>query len=1019
MEHNLKMGTLFLTIPRSKLNLLIGAVFMLFSINSALFAATKPLYQETISGTVIDNQGLPLPGVTIIVKGTSNGTNTDMDGAYSIEAEPGDILVASFIGFETQEIPVENSNTINITMAESTSELDQVVVVGYGTTKKSDITGAISSLNDDDFNKGAQTSINELIQGRAAGVQITQADAEPGGLFSIKIRGSNSITGGNEPLYVIDGLPGAPLNALNPGDIASIEILKDASATAIYGSRGANGVVMITTKKGKAGRFSINYDGYFGVQNAAKTLDLLNADEYVSFINGIQADQGLEPIYTEEQLANVGDGTDWQDEILRTAYLQNHQLSFSGGSEDTGYYVSLGHFDQQGIVINTGLKRTTGRVNIDHSTDKFNFGLNLSTSFVEDESVPRSVYGINADAGVIATAIQFDPLQRVYNEDGTYAESSNLDLDNPVAQANTITNVSETNRTFGNAFVEYEFVDNLSAKLNVGSDRRTSRFDNYISKVTKRGQRTNGAANVSETENNSNLLELTLHYQNTFQEKHQLELLAGYTYQDFVNKGFNASSQNFPTDAFETNNLGAGDREMYAVGSFKNENQLLSYLGRLNYTYNNKYLLTASFRVDGSSRFGEDEKYGYFPSVALSWKLAEEDFIDRLNTFSTLKLRTSYGITGNQAIGNYNSLVLLGTAGNATFNGQQFVGIAPIQLGNPDLKWESTAQFNVGLDYGFLRNRITGSLDYFKKKTSDLLLQLPIPSTSGFTTSLQNVGDTENSGFEFLIDSKNLVGDFTWSTSLNFSTLQNKVTSLGELPFILQGNIRFINDLTILREGSPINSYYGYRTNGVFQNQSEVEQSAQPNASPGDLRFQDLNNDGQITPDDRTILGDPFPNFNFGLSNTFTYKGFDLSIFFNGSTGNELLNFTKIDSENPISFLRNRQDYVLNRWTPDNPTNENPSFISNNLARALNDRVVEDASYVRLRNVNFGYNFPGLSVKGLNSLYVYLTAQNLFTITDYSGYNPEVSSLGDSNLKVDYNAYPVSRTFTMGIKLGI
>ncbi|MEO2128429.1 MAG: TonB-dependent receptor [Christiangramia sp.] len=987
--------------------------------SSAQSADRSNVFQQTVSGTVVDEQGMPFPGVTILVKGTSQGTNTDMDGHFEIEAGPQDILVASFVGFETQEIPVNQKTNFSITMIENVDELDQVVVVGYGTTKKSDVTGSISSLNNDDFNKGAQTSINELIQGRAAGVQITQADAEPGGLFSIKIRGSNSITGGNEPLYVIDGLPGAPLNALNPGDIESIEILKDASATAIYGSRGANGVVMITTKKGKAGAFRINYDGYVGVQNAAKTLDLLNAQEYVSFINGLQEDQGLDPIFTDADLEGIGQGTDWQNEILRTAYIQNHQLSFSGGSENTGYYVSLGHFDQDGVIINTGLKRTTGRININHDTDKFKFGINLNTSYVEDQSIPRSVYGINADAGVIATSIQFDPLQPVYNEDGTYSESSSLDLDNPVAQANTISNVNETNRTFGNVFAEYEFVNNLSAKLNLGSDRRISRFDNYISKVTKRGQRTNGAANVSEAEDFSKLLEFTLHYQNTFNDLHQLEVLAGYTYQDFINRGFNATSQNFPTDAFGTNNLGAGAQDKYNLGSYKNKNQLLSYLGRVNYTYNDKYLLTASFRIDGSSRFGKDQKYGYFPSLALSWKMGEEEFIKRLNTFSTLKLRTSYGITGNQAIGNYNSLVLLGTTGNATFNGQEFVGIAPIQLGNPDLKWESTAQFNVGLDFGFLKNRIAGSMDYYKKKTSDLLLNLPIPSTSGFTTSLQNVGDTENTGFEFLVDSKNLVGDFQWSTSLNFSTLHNKVTSLGELPFILQGNIRFINDLTILKEGSPINSYYGYQTAGVFQNEDEVAQSAQPNASPGDLKFEDTNGDGQITPDDRVILGDPFPNFNFGLSNTFAYKGFDLSIFFDGSFGNELLNFTKIDSENPISPLRNRQTYVLNRWTLDNPTNENPSFINNSLARALNDRVVEDASFVRLRNVNLGYNFPGLSVKWLNSLYVYATAQNLFTITDYTGYNPEVSSLGDSNLKVDYNAYPISRTFTLGIKLGI
>lgn len=996
-------------------------VFLLLVLSSpSVFSSSfSSVQQRTIQGTIVDSQNMPLPGVSVVIKNTNRGTTSDFDGNFSIDAGTGDVLVFSFLGFQTKEIPVKGETDIDVTMQEEVGELDQVVVIGYGTAKKSDITGSISSISSEDFNDGAQTSVNELIQGRAAGVQITQADAQPGGNFAIRIRGANSITGGNDPLYVIDGLPGAPLNALNPGDIESIEILKDASATAIYGSRGANGVVMITTKKGKPGKLQVTYDGYFGVQNAFNTLDVLDAQQYTSFLNGLQQDQGLEPLFTQDEIDAAGLGTDWQNEILRTAYVQNHQFSVSGGSENTSYYVSLDHFKQEGVIINSALKRSTARVNLNHSTDNFNFGLNLSTSLVNDESVPRSVYGINADAGVIATSLQLSPLLPVYNDDGTYAESPNQDLDNPIAQAETIYNSNETNRTFGNVFAEYFFQEHLSAKLNLGSDRRISRFDNYISKVTKRGQRNNGSASVSSTENSSSLAELTLHYDNTFNEKHKLEVLAGYTYQEFIDKGFNALSQNFPTDAFLSNNLAAGDQTTYDLGSFKTRNQLLSYLGRINYTYDSKYLLTASFRVDGSSRFGADEKYGYFPSLALSWRLSNEKFISDLDIFSDLKIRGSYGLTGNQSIGNYNSLVLLGTTGNATFNGSEFVGIAPIQLANPDLKWESTEQLDIGLDFGFLNNRITGSMDYYKKKTSDLLLFLPIPSTSGFTGSLQNVGDTENSGFEFSVESRNLTGDFKWTTNLNFSTLQNKVTNLGDLPFILQGGIRFISDFTILKEGESINAYYGYNTAGVFQSQAEVDGSAQPNAALGDLKFVDENGDGEINPDDRVVLGDPFPNFNIGLSNTFSYKGFNLSLFFDGSFGNELLNFSRIDSENPISPLRNRQDYVLNRWTPDNPTNENPSFINNNLARAVNDRTVEDATFVRLKNLTFGYDFPNLAIKGINNFSLYTTVQNVFLITDYSGYNPEVSSLGGSNLKVDYNAYPISRTFTLGVRVGL
>lgn len=570
----------------------IGAVFFVWmgsfahsweESNNYLYNAA--VVQQEITGNVVDGKGLPLPGVNVTIKGANKGTISDLDGNFSISASSSDVLELSSVGFETKEVPVGQKTTFSITLEEEVGELDQVVVIGYGTAKKSDITGSVSSIRSEDFNDGAQTSVNELIQGRAAGVQITQADAQPGGNFAIRIRGANSITGGNDPLYVIDGLPGAPLNALNPGDIESIEILKDASATAIYGSRGANGVVMITTKKGKAGKLQVIYDGYFGVQKAFNTLNVLDAQQYTSFLNGLQQDQGLEPLFTQEEINAAGQGTGWQNEILRTAFVQNHQFSISGGSENTGYYVSLDHYKQEGVIINGGIKRSTARVNLNHSTEKFNFGLNLSTSLVNDETVPRSVYGINADAGVIATSLQLSPLLQVYNDDGTYTESSNQDLDNPVAQAKTIYNSNETDRTFGNVFAEYFFQEHLSAKLNLGSDRRISRFDNYISKITKRGQRSNGSASVNSTENSSSLAELTVHYDNTFNEKHKLDVLAGYTYQEFIDKGFNALSQDFPTDAFLSNNLSAGNQTTFGLGSFKTRNQLLSYLGRVNYTY--------------------------------------------------------------------------------------------------------------------------------------------------------------------------------------------------------------------------------------------------------------------------------------------------------------------------------------------------------------------------------------------------------------------------------------------------
>ncbi|MBS9464179.1 TonB-dependent receptor [Flagellimonas sp. 389] len=973
--------------------------------------------QQTVTGTVTDQNNVPLPGVTILVKGTTSGTVSDIDGKYTIDTASDDVLAFSYIGFRSIEVPVRGQSVIDVTLEEDLENLDEVVIIGYGSVKKSDLTGSVSSLSDESFNKGAQVSVEQLIQGRAAGVQITQANAQPGGAFSIRIRGATSITAGNEPLFVIDGLPSQPQNAINPGDIESIEILKDASATAIYGSRGANGVVLITTKQGKAGKIRVDYETYAGFQEVENRLDLLNTQEYISFINGIRADQGEDPQFSPEDIAAIGAGTDWQDAIFRSAFVQNHQFSVSGGSEKTKFYTSLNYFDQEGVVLSSGIQRYTGRVNISHTGDKFNFGVNLNTSVVVSDNVPLG-NGINIGAGTIGTALQFDPTLAIFDENGDYVQSPNLDLNNPVALAETIEPRSETDRTFGTLFAEYEFFKGFSAKANFGVNRRNIRSDFYAAPVTKRGQLGNGSASINHARNTSYLAELTASYDKTFGEDHSLNALAGISYQEFNFQGFNAGSQNFPTDQFGTDNLGAGDLETYTVGSSRNKNQLLSYIGRANYIYKDRYLVTATVRADGSSRFGEDNKYGYFPSVALGWKMNNESFLQNATAISNLKLRVSYGITGNQEIGNYTSLVLLGTSGDAVFDGERFTSIAPSNLANPDLRWEETAQFNVGLDFGLFNNRISGTLDYYTKETSDLLLNLPIPLTTGFGFTQENVGDTSNRGFEVLLETQNIVGDFNWTSTFNFATVRNEVTNLGELPFILQGNLRFLNDFTILREGDPLNSYWGYRTEGIFQNQEEIDASAQPGASPGDLKFADTNEDGSIDPEDRVILGNPFPSFTLGLNNSFSYKGFTLDFFFEGVFGNELLNFTRVDSESPFSLLRNRQSFVQDRWTPDNTDSQNPSFLTSLGGRAVNDRVVEDGSYIRLRNLRIGYTFPNGSIKGIERLGIFANAQNVFTITDYSGFNPDVSSFGTSNLRLDYNAYPLARIITLGFNIG-
>lgn len=975
--------------------------------------------ERIITGRVVNESGDPLAGVTVSVKGQTTTMITDADGWYRITVHAeGKILVFTMVGFDSLEKPLNAQSVVNVVLTPSLSDLDEVVVVGYGTVKKRDLTGSVSSLGEKDFNTGAQANVTQLIQGRIPGVHVTQSSGTPGAGASIRIRGTNSITAGNEPLFVIDGFPGAPLNALDPGDIESIEVLKDASSAAIYGSRGANGVILITTKKGKVGKMVVNYNGSIGSQSPAKKLDLLNGEQYMTFINGVREDRGQAPLFSQAEINAIGTGTDWQDEIFREAVVQSHKLSFSGGSENgTRYYISLNHFGQDGIVVNSGLNRYGARINFNHSTDRVKFGLNLNASVVTEDNIPLGT-GINIGAGVIGSALQMDPVMKPQHEDGSYVESTTQDLNNPLALAKATYHTLKTNRTFGNAFFEYLITDRLSAKINLGTNQSIGRNDDYTTKVTKLGQLNNGLAHIGSAESTDYLSEITLNYHAEIEGQHTVDAVAGYTYQVFVNRGYDATSRDFPTDAFRTSNLSAGNTELYTQSSYKNKNQILSWLGRVNYAFRDRYLATISFRADGSSRFGVDNQYGYFPSMALGWRISDEPFFGDNSVFSDLKLRASYGTTGNQEIGNYNSLVLLGTVGDAIFDGGRHVAIVPIQLANPNLKWETTRQLNAGLDFGVWNNRVTGSLDYFASYTYDLLLNLPIPRTSGFNTSLQNVGDTENKGFELMINSRNLVGDFSWSSAFNFSTVENKVTNLGSLPFILQGDVAFLSDFTILREGDPINSYWGYQVDGIFQTQEEIDQSAQPRAKVGDLRFKDVNKSGSITADDRTILGNPFPDFTLGLNNSFEYKGFQLDVFLEGRFGYEMLNFSRIDSESPIQDLRNRQSYVLNRWTSENPSNEHPSFVGYDRAVSVNSRVVEDASFLRLKTVQLNYTFPpSFRPGGITALSIYASAQNIFTVTDYTGYDPDVSSFGDNNIRLDYNAYPLPRIVTVGVNL--
>jgi len=976
--------------------------------------------QRTVSGQVTAEEEGVLPGVNILVKGTTQGTVTDVDGNYRINVPDEDAtLVFSAVGYVPQEIEVGNRSTINVVMPPDIQALEEVVVVGYGTVKKSDLTGSVGSINGEELNTVAQTSVDQALQGRVAGVRITQTNAEPGGGFSVRIRGTNSITAGNEPLYVVDGLPGTnPLNSLNPSDIESVEVLKDASATAIYGARGSNGVVIITTKQGKAGSpLVVNYNVSVGIQEPTKTLDMMNAQEYMAFYNDLFIDRGNPPPFSPEDIVAIGDGTNWQEEVLRSASVQDHRLSFSGGSEDTQYYLSLGYFDQNGIILNSGFQRFSGRINLVHAiSDKLNVGINFNNS-IENKQSARIGLGVNVGAGVIGSALQLPPTDPIYDDNGDFAFSLQ-DLSNSVGQAETIKDTDKTTRMFGNAYIDYKLFDNLSAKANFGFSRRNIEGDYFFDTQTLIGQLNQGQATKNFSDNTDYLIEFTTQYDPNLGDNHSLSILGGFGYQQFINTSFSAASRNFSSTAFGSNNLGAGEASQNLVGSNKQENTIVSGFARVNYNLQDKYLLTGTFRADGSSRFGENNKVAYFPSGALAWRISNESFFPETDFIEDLKLRASIGISGNQEIGNGTSQILLGRGPVAVLDGVEFESIAPIQLANPDLKWETTQSFNVGMDVTMLNGRISSSIEYFKNTTRDLLLALPVPTTTGFGTSLQNVGDTENSGVEFNLTSRNLTGELSWTSNFNFATLRNEVVGLGELPRILQGSVRFLNDFTLLEPGVPMNSYYGYEYVGVFQSESDISNSpTQANSYVGGRKFRDVDGDGEITPEDRTVLGNPFPALTLGLNNVFRYKGFQLEFFFEGRFGYELANVTNIDSENPIDDLRNRQRYVLDRWTPENSDSDVPSFIRPSRPFDFNSRVIEDASFIRLRNFRFAYSFPGLENKSISGLTIYLAGQNLFTITDYRGYNPDINVLGNSNTVIDYTAYPLARTYSIGIDL--
>ncbi len=985
-----------------------------------------------VSGVVKDTKGETLPGVSVKVKESSTGVSTDINGEFTIDLPAGTTLVFSAIGFDTKEVTVNKNNAvIDVQLSAKLEVLNEVVVIGYGTQKKSDLTGAVSSIKAKDFNNGVNTSPEQLFIGKAAGVRTVQSGGDPGAGLSISVRGASSITAGTEPLYVIDGLPlqnqaavggggpgfssaftpRSPLSTINPEDIASIEILKDASATAIYGSRGANGVVLITTKSGSAGKLKIDYDVYAGIQSPFRQPALLSPEEYMNTVNALITEGA--GTAADRVTGIINGGTDWQEKLYnRNAVFQSHNLTFSGGDKSTKYLVSLSNLNQPGVLINSALNRFSGRVNLDHNiTNKFNLGIRLTTSYDKDKYLANGT-GFNETAGALNAALNYDPTIPVFDSNGKYTISPFITVDNPLAIANGYQSDGNRFQTLGNVFVEYYFIPGLSAKLNLGINNYEEQRKTYISRVAQFGLASGGIANLLEGHRANYLTELTMHYLKAF-GKSTLDALAGTSFQKFINTNSVATAKGFPSDAVGADNLALGNPALATNSSNKASNQLLSYIGRLNYSIQDRYLLTATLRVDGSSRFGVNNKFAYFPSFAAAWKISSEKFFTPLSaTFSSLKVRSSWGRTGNQDIGNYNSIATYVAGQFAVLNDQLTSTIVPSGLSNPDLKWETTQQFDAGIDFGILKNRLSGSIDYYQKRTYDMLINLPVDRSTGFATQLTNIGSIKNEGFEFTIASENLVGKLKWRTELNLSTLKNTVVDIGPLSEIIQG-------ISIIKVGSPLRSFYGYQVTGTWQTGDKFS-SMRDVVQPGDPKYLDVNNDSVINTSDRVLLGNSFPTLSYGINNFFSYKNFDLNFFFDGVRGIKKYNTNLAESLAPANIRRNRYaEPFLNRWTTSNPTNDWPSFVRQQGTRNVSTYTVTDASYLRLNNIQLSYSISQrLMGKWIRSARIYAASQNVFIITGYLG-DPTLNTGGSANLGESNNPYPLAKTFLLGISLGL
>ncbi len=980
-----------------------------------------------VSGSIQGPDGTPLIGATIQVDGTTNGTVTDLDGMYSITvADAASVLVYSYTGYATARETVGNRTSIDVVLEEDATTLDQIVVTGYGSQKRSDITGAVATVESEDLEKAVYNTVDQVLQGRSPGVLVTSGDGAPGSQATIRIRGNNSLSADNGPLYVVDGIPIQGTPTFNPQDIASLEVLKDASATAIYGSRGANGVILVTTKRGESGQTKIRLDANTTFSDIITQIEVLNGQQYAEYRNEAVVDQGgTAPFDNPAQFA--GQGFNWQDEIVRTGQRTNVGLNISGGADNIRYFVSGDYLQDQGIILNSRFDRGNVRANLDIDAldNRVKFEIGFNANHRESQNSVSDLGGFPSALGPITNALLAEPIVPSLTYSGETGE--NEQFYNPYLEVTAKEDRGFNTDVLSNVKMTVKLTDFLSYSFNGGINYRTGLGERFYPSTVGQGILSNGSLSRNENRAYDYIVSNYLNYDDTFNEDHTINATVGLEYSEFNNYSSSSSASNYELQLLGLENSGIGTG-FNAIGSGRSQSVLQSGFLRINYSYRSKYLLTFTGRADGSSRFAENQKWGYFPSAAIGWRVSEEDFLADNGTISNLKLRLSYGATGTQSINPYQSLARYGTVQYPVGN-IPALGYVPTSVAAPDLRWETTRQLNAGMDLGLFNNRLEVIVDYFNKETVDLLAVISLPPQSGYGGALTNFGSIRNRGIElgvkaFLVDG----ASFSWSSALNFTKYKTTVLELGGDEEVFGPGIaaNFGGNAHIYRPGQEFGLFYGLVATGLIQEDEAMDDDLavfQNDRDPGHWKFKDLNGDGTINGEDREVIGNPNPDFIVGWNNDFTYKNLTLNVFIQGTVGNDVLNalhpVLNSGFANNESYKNQTVDWYLNRWTPSNPTNDIRYPSINSPSAPVANFMVEDGSYIRLKNVSLRYTFPFGGGSLINSLQLYVTGTNLITLTDYTGFDPEVSALGSPLAPgVDLGVYPRQRGYTFGLNLG-